>query len=113
MRSLSEFASGEGGVLWEEARSLPEFFQHNLVDPARVVKVFSDDVQANIRIFYYQYLKLCFELDNVDYEGYISKIETVINNEGFKFIFYEDDDPALFSDMQFKSLIMQFFGVLG
>jgi len=58
------------------------------VDPARVVKVFSNDPQANIRIFYYQYLKLCFELDNVNYEFYINKIEEIINNEGFKFIFY-------------------------
>lgn len=53
-----------------------------------MVKVFSNDPQANIRIFYYQYLKLCFELDNVNYEFYINKIEEIINNEGFKFIFY-------------------------
>jgi hypothetical protein len=39
----------------------------NLVDDSRVVKYFHDDPQANIRIFYYQYLKLCFEIDNVDY----------------------------------------------
>jgi hypothetical protein len=28
-------------------------------------------------------------------------------------MFYGDDDPALFNDMQFKSFVMQFFGVLG
>jgi hypothetical protein len=42
----------------------------------------------------------------VDYEGYINKIEQILNNEGFKFIFFEDDDPSLFTDIQFKQLIM-------
>ena len=42
-----------------------------------MVKVFTNDPQANIRIFYYQYLKLCFELDNVNYEFYINKIEPI------------------------------------
>lgn len=78
-----------------------------------MVKVFYNDPQANIRVFYYEYLKLCFELDTVDYEGYINKIEQVINNEGFKFIFYQDDDPSIFTDNQFKQLLTEFFGMLG
>jgi hypothetical protein len=49
----------------------------------------------------------------VDFEAYIRRIEELINNEEFKFIFYEEDDPELFSDLQFKQLIMEFFGVLG
>jgi hypothetical protein len=83
------------------------------VDPARVVKAFYNDPQANIRVFYYQYLKLCFELETVDFEVYIHKIEEIINNEAFKFMFYEDDDAEVFNDLQFKHLIMEFFGVLG
>lgn len=49
----------------------------------------------------------------MDFEGYINKIETVINDQAFRFIFYEDDDPAIFSDLQFKHLIMEFFRLLG
>lgn len=75
MKSLQDFASNDNESLFPEAKTLPDFFHHNLVDPARVVKVFTNDPQANIRIFYYQYLKLCFELDNVNYEFYINKIE--------------------------------------
>lgn len=60
MRSLDDFASDEPGTLFKDATRLPEFFLSNLLDPARVVKVFYNDPQANIRIFYYQYLKLCF-----------------------------------------------------
>jgi hypothetical protein len=74
MRSLQDFASTDSQPLFPEATTLPDFFHNNLVDPARVVKAFHNDPQANIRIFYYQYLKLCFELDDADYEGYIGKI---------------------------------------
>lgn len=49
----------------------------------------------------------------MDFEGYIGKIEQIINNEDFKFVFYEDDDPSVFSDLQFKQLLTQFFGLLG
>lgn len=28
-------------------------------------------------------------------------------------MFYAEDDPSLFNDLQFKQLIMEFFGVLG
>jgi len=60
MKSLNEFA--EQREVFQDAAVLPEFFETNLVDPARVVKVFANDPQAHIRIFYYQYLKLSFEL---------------------------------------------------
>lgn len=58
MRSLNEF--GEPREVFSTPTHLPAFFDDNLVDPARVVKVFLDDPQAHIRVFYYQYLKICF-----------------------------------------------------
>jgi hypothetical protein len=62
MRSLREFV--ERHEVFKDPQHLPEFFEQNLVDPARVVKVFLDDPQAHIKVFYYQYLKLCFEINN-------------------------------------------------
>ena len=62
MRSLKEFAGNQ--EVFRTPQDLPEFFSQNLVDPARIVKVFVEDPQAHIRVFYYQYLKLCFELTN-------------------------------------------------
>ena len=53
MRSLISFAEERSGSLFPDATILPTFFDHNLVDPARVVKVFHNDPQANIRVFYY------------------------------------------------------------
>lgn len=90
---LDNFASNENVDIFPNAIKLPAFFENNLVDPSRVVKHFLSDPQANIRVFYYQYLKLCFEVQNVDFEGYIRKIEEIINNEGFKFMFFQEDNP--------------------
>ena len=53
MRSLQTFFEDRNGPLFPDATSLPTFFDNNLVDPARVVKIFQNDPQANIRIFYY------------------------------------------------------------
>lgn len=62
MMSLTQFQERNPVTIFTDARSLPAFFETNLVDPARVVKVFENDPQANVRVFYYQYLKLCFEV---------------------------------------------------
>lgn len=111
MKSLSSFT--DNAEVFPNVKVLPQFFETNLVDSARVVKGFENDPQAYIRIFYYQYLRLCFELENVNYDLYIRKIQEIINNPEFNFLFYEHDDPNIFNDNQAKSLIMQFFGVLG
>lgn len=63
MKTLDNFANTNNDPeIFPNAKILPPFFENNLVDPARVVKHFRADPQANIRVFYYQYLKLCFEL---------------------------------------------------
>jgi hypothetical protein len=62
MRSLQEFV--ENKEAFRTPHKLPEFFLENLVDPNRVVKSFIDDPQAHIRVFYYQYLKICFEINS-------------------------------------------------
>jgi len=83
-----------------------------LVDPNRVVKCFENDPQANLRIFYYQYLKLCFEIDNVDYESYIDKIYDLIRSEDFCFTFPDDDPNRHEKNVQFKSLMIDFFDIM-
>jgi hypothetical protein len=113
MRNLQEFEVTNGQTIFNEATKLPSFFDSNLVEPTRVVKLFENDVQANIRVFYYQYLKLCFEVNECDYEQYIRKIEEIINDPNFSFVFDEAEDPSVFNDLQFKQLIMEFFGLLG
>lgn len=62
MRSLTEFSTYQ--EVFKNSTALPAFFDSNLVDPGRVVKALINDPQAHIRIFYYQYLRLCFELEN-------------------------------------------------
>lgn len=41
--------------------TVPRFLQTNLVDPARVIKYFGNDPYAFIKVFYFQFFKLCFE----------------------------------------------------
>jgi hypothetical protein len=113
MRSLQDFAEEQPGNIFIDADKLPAFFDSNLVEPSRVVKVFHNDPQANIRVFYYQYLKLCFEVTDCDYEQYIRKIEDIINDPNFSFVFEDASDNTIFNDLQFKQLIMEFFGLLG
>lgn len=72
MRSLQEFRSPQD--VYKTPDSLPPFFDENLVDPARVVKVFVEDPQAHIRVFYYQYLKLCFEVSHPNSDSLVQKI---------------------------------------
>lgn len=72
MKSLNQFAGHE--EVFKIAVKLPSFFDDQLVDKARIVMAFENDPQAHIRIFYYQYLKLCFELEGVNYDSYIHKI---------------------------------------
>ena len=98
--------------VFRDPQRLPYFFEQNLIDPARVVKVFTDDPQAHIKVFYYQYLKLCFEINNEKSEELVHKIEELINNPTFQFIFYQEDDPNIFNDTQAKAFISEFFGEL-
>ena len=98
--------------IFEDAQDYPQFFKNNLVDDARIIKVFKDDPQANIRVFYYQYLKLCFELDCENVENYINKIEDLIINSEFHFLFPEEEHLQLFNDKQFKRLFIEFFDIL-
>ena len=62
-KPLSAFETPGLTQVFEDAVDFPQFFKNNLVDDARIIKVFKNDPQANIRVFYYQYLKICFELD--------------------------------------------------
>lgn len=73
-KSLEEFRVTKPKDIFETPTTLPAFFEENLKDDARVIKIFSNDPQANLRIFYYQYLKLCFEFDHNRYQEYINKI---------------------------------------
>lgn len=52
---------------------LPRFLQENLLDDARCVKLFCNDDHAVMKVFYFQFLKLCFEAEDVDYDTKINK----------------------------------------
>lgn len=63
-KSLKDFKSKlKNAKIFNEAiGQLPTFLKQNLVDDARNIKVFKNDEHAYIKIFYFQFLKLCFEI---------------------------------------------------
>ena len=91
---------------------LPQFLNENLLDDDRQIRYFFKDPQASLRVFYYQYLKLCFEMQEIDYELYINKIEELLTNQNFHFVFPEGKNSELYNDFQFKRLIIEFMEVL-
>jgi hypothetical protein len=82
------------------------------VHPSRKIKILANDPNANIRAFYFQYLMLCFEIENPNYEFYISKIKQLVLDHNFSFLFPEEDDNPLFNDGQFKRWLLEFMAIL-
>ncbi len=71
----------QGNRIFPNAETYPSFFATNLLDPNRVIKVVNGKYSV-IRAFYYQLLKLIFELDvmkdglEIDYAKILNNIIT-------------------------------------
>lgn len=65
-----------------------------------------------IRAFYFQYLMLCYEIENENYGIYIEKIKRFVLDENFSFLFLETDTDEIYNDLQFKRIILEFMDVL-
>ena len=74
--------------------------------------MFAEDPHANIRTFYFQYLILCFEVENNNTDFYMGKLHEFLLDPNFTFVFLESDDEAIFNDLQFKRLFFEFLKVL-
>lgn len=49
--------------MFVDAQSYPDFFSQNLVSPNRILKILSNNPQSNMRIFYFQILRLGYEIE--------------------------------------------------
>lgn len=71
----------QGNRIFPNAETYPIFFATNLLDPNRVIKAVNGKYSV-IRAFYYQLLKLIFELDvmkdglEIDYAKILNNIIT-------------------------------------
>ena len=52
------------GNMFVDAQSYPDFFGENLVSPNRILKILSNNPQSNMRIFYFQILRLGYEIES-------------------------------------------------
>ena len=105
-RSIREFENNSPQTVFLDAETYPAFFDRHLKHEARRIKVLCNDPNANIRAFYFQYLILCFEIDNPNFEFYIGKLNKFILDPSFVFLFLEEDDENIFNDKQFKRFLL-------
>lgn len=75
--------------LFPNAKSYPEFFNENLVSPDRVLKEFLNNPQSNIRIFYFQVLRLGYEIESEtgNNRNFIVNLRRIIFHPDFEILF--------------------------
>lgn len=66
-KSLRQFRANPPVPVFVEATAYPPFFNRHLVHKSRRIKALLNDPNANIRVFYFQYLMLCYEIENQNY----------------------------------------------
>lgn len=92
-KSIKQIKNTSNKPVFAEAVTYPSFFDKHLINSTRRIKALLNDPNANIRVFYFQYLMLCFEIENPNYEFYISKLQSFLMDPSFSFLFVEGDDP--------------------
>ena len=84
--SLNSFYSPEpANLIPNNLGSCPEFFNHNLVSPYRVLKLFLDSPHSNIRIFYFQLLRVTYEVETEQgfNRSFMYNLIHIVFNENF------------------------------
>lgn len=77
LQPLSKFKYTKASkILYPDAHSYPDFFAHNLVSPGRVIKHIRGK-SALLKAFYYQFMKLAFEIEVLD-RDYIEIFKSII-----------------------------------
>ena len=71
MQTLQSFKIINTSPLFTDADPIPEFFVTNLVSDDRKIKVFPNLPDSYLKIFYFQFLKLCFETEDTNYNTYL------------------------------------------
>jgi len=77
LQSLNKFKNHRSAqLLYPDAISYPDFFNHNLLMPGRVIKSVKGKL-ALIRAFNYQLMKLTFEIEVNDID-YVDVLKAVV-----------------------------------
>lgn len=68
--------------MFPNAETFPEFFEENLVSDDRVLKQFLNNCHNNIRVFYYQFLRLGYEIQAEvgDNKKFITNFKRIVFN---------------------------------
>lgn len=102
--------------MFPDALTYPNFFNENLVSPNRVLKVFKDNVQSNIKIFYIQILRLAYEisLEENNSRMFMLNLRRIVFHPEFEILFTQETEEKrdLYNDFQFKKLFAEFLVIL-
>ncbi len=71
LQAYSRQEQAEKEPLFPEAEEFPSFFEDNLVDEDRTIKLFHQHPYTHETIFYFQLLRLIFETEDSDYQVYL------------------------------------------
>lgn len=86
------------------------------MSPYRVLKVFRDSPHSNLRVFYYQLLRVTYEVetDQGFNRSFIYNLKQIVFSDGFEVFFSMDTDNQrdLYNDQQFKRLFAEFINLL-
>lgn len=115
--SLSGFrVSPPANLFPNNSLPLPEFFEQNLVSPHRILKHFRNDVHANIKILYYQLLRVTYEVETeVGFNtSFMYNLIHIVFHEEFELLFASETEGQrdLYNDFQFKKLFAEFIVLL-
>jgi hypothetical protein len=115
LQPLTRFKSTRSAtMLYPDAQSYPQFFNHNLMAPGRVIKAVKGK-SALTRSFNYQLMKLTFEIE-INEVDYVEVLKSVVFHPG---LLKEDDEMQSpisgrgCTDRQYKRIIADFIELMG
>jgi|JI6StandDraft_1071083.scaffolds.fasta_scaffold02596_5 hypothetical protein len=115
--TLSLFkASPPANLFPNNTQPLPVFFEQNLVSPHRILKHFTDNVHSNIKILYYQLLRVTYEVETeIGFNtNFMYNLIHIVFHEEFELLFTPETESQrdLYNDFQFKKLFAEFIVLL-
>jgi hypothetical protein len=113
-KSLRDFKVSDRSshIFTDATEELPKFLTTNLVDEARSIKIFKKDPCAYIKTFSFQFFKLCFEAEDVDYDTKLNKFIEMLEKYAENTKLTRSNTNSQEPTIPIKSIVLEFLEVL-
>ena len=97
--------------IFKDGAEFPEFFNEDLDGSSRTIKELTPDAHSNIRVIYFEVLRLAETEDDT----FLINLRRKVFSPGFSITFTQEPDlnKNIFSDFQFKRFFAQFLNIFG